>query len=89
MAGPLAVAVASWVMMQRTYQRSPERLTGVMTAAFGAKLVFFAAYVVIMLRGLSLRPIAFVASFAAYFVGLYALEALFLKRLLAGRGPAA
>jgi hypothetical protein len=45
------------------------------------KAVFFGAYVVIMLRVMALRPMPFVFSFTAYFIMLYAMEALFMRRL--------
>ena len=88
MLGPLAMVLGSWVVMERAYHRNPQRLTAVMMAAFAAKLVFFGAYVAVMLRVLSLRPGTFVASFTSYFIGLYLIEALYLRRLLAG-GPRA
>jgi hypothetical protein len=88
MLGPLAMVVGSWLLMERAYRRNPERLTGVMVAAFAGKLVFFGAYVAVMLRVLSLRPRTFVASFTTYFIALYLIEALYLRRLFAG-GPRA
>jgi hypothetical protein len=84
MLGPLAVAATSWVAAERTYRRSPERLTGMMVAACGVKMVFFGAYVAIALKVLSLRPIPFVISFTGYFIGLHVIEALCLRRLFAG-----
>jgi hypothetical protein len=57
-----------------------------MAAAFGAKLVFFGAYVAIALRLLMLRPVPFVVSFTSYFIGLYALEAFYLRRLFTSGG---
>ena len=84
MLGPLAVATTSWVAAERTYRRSPERLTAMMVAAFGVKMVFFGAYVAIALKVLSLRPIPFTISFTGYFIGLHAIEALYLRRLFAG-----
>jgi len=81
MIGPLMIAVGSWVLMERTYRQRPQALTAVMIAAFAFKLVFFGAYVVVMLRVLALRPIPFVASFTGYVVGLYLMEALYLRRL--------
>ena len=54
-------------------------------AAFGAKMVFFGA-----LRGgdargrWRCRPVPFVASFTSYFIALYLIEALYLRRLFAG-----
>jgi hypothetical protein len=84
MLGPLAMVSGSWVLMERAYRRSPQRLTAVMVAAFAGKLVFFGAYVAVMLRVLSLRPRPFVSSFTGYFIALYLIEALYLRRLFAG-----
>jgi hypothetical protein len=58
-------------------------LTDVMVAGLAVKAVFFGVYVVVMLRGLDLRPAPFVGSFTGFFIALYGLEALFLKRLFA------
>ncbi|HEY6842884.1 MAG TPA: hypothetical protein VI391_01860 [Thermoanaerobaculia bacterium] len=82
MTGPLAVAGVSWVMAERVWRRSPEDLTRLMISAFGGKMVFFGAYVIVMLAGLSLEPVPFVASFTAYFIALHVIEALSLKRLV-------
>jgi hypothetical protein len=57
-----------------------------MTVAFAGKLVFFGAYVALTLRLLPVRPVPFLASFTSYFIALYLLEALFMRRLFAG-GP--
>jgi len=84
MVGPLAVAVGSWVLAARTYARNPQALTSVLIAAFAVKVVFFGAYMVVMLKLLLLRPVPFVASFVSYFGGLYLMEALYLRRMLAG-----
>jgi len=83
MLGPLLVAVGTWEMADKTFRRRPERLTARMVTAFAAKMVFFGAYVTVMLLGLSLRPIPFVVSFTAYFVVLHFAEALCLRRLFA------
>ena len=58
-----------------------------MIAAFAAKMVFFGAYVAVMLLALALRPVPFVASFTAYFIALHLIEALCLKRLFARFAP--
>jgi hypothetical protein len=88
MLGPLAMAVASWVLMERAARQSPQRLTAVMIAAFAAKVVFFGVYVVVMVAVLASRPATFVASFTTYFLALYAIEAICLRRLVAA-GPRA
>ena len=83
MLAPLAGAVGTWVLVARTYPSQPERLTSLMVAAFGAKLVFFGAYVTVMLKVLALRPLPFVISFTTYFIALHMFEALCLQRLFA------
>ena len=82
--GPLLSAAATAVLTERTHRAAPERVTRVMLVALGAKIVFFGAYVVVMLEVLALRPALFAVSFTAYFVLLYGMEALFLQRLLRG-----
>lgn len=87
MLAPLLAAVGTWVLVARTYPSSPQRLTPLMVAAFGAKLVFFGVYVTVMLKVLQLRPLPFVISFTTYFIALHMFEALCLQRLF-GRGAA-
>lgn len=82
MAGPLLSTVGTWIVVARTHATSRDRLTGVMVMGFALKAVFFGAYVVVMLRVLAMRPIPFVVSFTGFFIALYAMEALFLRRLL-------
>jgi hypothetical protein len=81
MLGPLAASLVSWGMVERVHAAAPERVMGVLMHAFAAKMLFFGVYVAVMLRGLGLRPVPFVVSFTAYFIGLYAMQALFLQRL--------
>jgi hypothetical protein len=81
MLAPLAAATLSWVLTERTYRRDPRRLTGLMMTGFAAKMVFFGAYVVVMLKVVGLRPVPFVVSFTGYFIALYLTEALLMRRL--------
>jgi len=83
MAGPLAATAGTWIMAARTYESNPERLTSMMVVGLAVKAVFFAVYVVLILRVLNARPGPFMVSFTAYFVTLYGMEALFLQRLFA------
>jgi hypothetical protein len=89
MIAPLGAAVATWVLVTRTYASRPERLTPLMVVAFGCKVVFFGVYVTVMLRVLEVEPLPFVVSFTAYFIGFHVFEALCLQRLFAGNTPAA
>jgi hypothetical protein len=81
MIGPLLAAGGSWVAVERMHAAAPERVMSVMLTAFMVKMMFFGVYVAGMLRGLELRRTPFVVSFTVYFIALYAMEALFLKRL--------
>jgi hypothetical protein len=83
--GPLVAASATWILMVRTYRRAPSELTGRMSVAFVGKMVFYGGYVAVMLRGVGLRPVPFVASFTGYLIALYLVEALLMRRLFAHR----
>ena len=72
MLAPLLVVGITWIVTERVYRATPERLTAVMIGGFAGKLVFFGAYV-----GL----VPFAVSFTGYFVALHLVEALWLKRL--------
>jgi F0F1-type ATP synthase assembly protein I len=84
MIGPLASAVITWFLVVRAHQTAPERVTGVLIAGFAAKIVFFGLYLAVMIRVVELRVVPFAVAFVGYVIALYALEALFLKRLFAG-----
>jgi hypothetical protein len=83
MLGPLFVVAASWLAVEQTYRRAPERLTAMMVRGLLGKVIFFAVYVPLALKGLRLRPMPFVVSFTSYFVALYFAEALLMRRLFA------
>lgn len=83
MVGPLGAAAGTWVVTARTAKSNPAGLTGVMVIGMAVKALFFAAYVAVVLRGLGARPTPFVISFTAYFIGLYGIEALLLRRVFA------
>ena len=87
MLGPLFSAVVTWVVTAHTFQTGRDRLTGIMVAGFAARMVFFGAYVAVMLRVLNVSPVPFVISFTSYFIAMYAMEAAFLKRLLDSGAP--
>jgi len=84
MMGPLASAAITWFLVARAHRAAPERVTSVLVAGFGAKIVFFGLYLAFMVRVLELRVVPFAVAFVGYVIALYALEALFLKRLFAG-----
>ena len=83
MLGPLASALATWIVVARTAAMAPEKVTGVMVTGLAVKMVFFGVYVVAMLKGAGLRPVPFMVSFAGSFIALHAMEAGFLRRVFA------
>jgi hypothetical protein len=83
MAGPLAVAVVTWLLAEQTYRRNPVALTGLMMAGFVGKMVFFGAYVWVVITMLSQPAVPFAVSFTGSFIALHLIEALALKRLFA------
>jgi hypothetical protein len=83
LAGPLVATSTSWVLSDRTFRLNPTRLTAVMIQAFMAKIVFFGAYVAIMLRWLGLPLVPFMVSFTVAFIALHFAQALLLRRLFA------
>ena len=86
MAAPLVAVVCSWLVTARIHAVDPARVTGSMVVGLAAKAVLFAAYVVVMVRVVGVRPVPFVLSFAGFFIALYAMEAYFLRQLFAGPG---
>ena len=85
MLGPLIATTSSWAVAERIYRQRAEMLTRVMATAFAAKVLFFAVYTSAAILLLRLRPVPFVISFTSYFIGLYLMEALYLRRLFSER----
>jgi hypothetical protein len=85
MLGPLFVACGTWLLTSWVYKERPTELNGLMVTAFFLKMVFFATYVAAMLRVMQFRLVPFIVSFTAYFIVLYLMEALYLRRLFSER----
>jgi hypothetical protein len=85
MIGPVTAVVATWIVAVRTFRGNPAALTGVLATAFLVKVLFFAVYVVVMIKLAELPARPFGLSFMAFFIGLYAVEASLFARLFSGR----
>lgn len=85
MIGPLLAAGATWLVVERASRQGPEQVTRRLVAAFGIKMLFFGVYVVLVSRVPDLNLVMFVVAFFAYFVALYAVQALLLRGLTAGQ----
>jgi|RhiMethySRZTD1v2_1073278.scaffolds.fasta_scaffold05669_8 hypothetical protein len=82
MLGPLVAVALTWLLIERTVQHDPARLTQLLMTAFFVKMVFFGVYVVAVLRGVpGVETMPFAVSFTAYFISLYAIEAVLMDRL--------
>jgi hypothetical protein len=86
-AGPLAAAIATRLVVEHTAATDQARLHQRLLQGFALKAVFFAVYVVVMLRGLHLQPLPFVVSFTSTFLVLHVIEAIHLQRLTARHAP--
>ncbi len=85
MAGPLAVAVSTWMLVARQHQRAPDQISALMIKLFAAKLVLFGAYVAVAVMRLSPENVVpFVVSFTCHYILLHLMEAFYLRRLFAG-----
>ena len=83
MAAPLVVGLATILLVEHTVRTNIRRLTGRMTIAFVAKMVFFAVYVSLMIGVLGIDPLPFTISFTLYFAALHLTAALHFKTLFA------
>jgi hypothetical protein len=86
-AGPLVAAVATRLVVEHTAATNRALLHQRLLQGFAVKAVFFAVYVVVMLRGLQLQPLPFVVSFTSAFLVLHVTEAILLQRLTARHTP--
>ena len=85
MAGPLAVAVSTWMLVARQHQRAPDRVSALMIKLFAAKLVLFGAYIAVAVTRLATENVVpFVVSFTCHYILLHLMEAFYLRRLFAG-----
>ena len=85
MLGPLAAVSGTWFLAEYVYRQHPQELTSLMVSAFVLKMAFFGGYVALMIGVVGLRPVQFVAGFTSYFIALYLMEALYLRRLFSTR----
>lgn len=81
-AAPVVTTAASWVSVTRAWAAAPETSLAVLVRGFAVKSIFFIAWVTIVLKGLDVRPLPFVASLTGSFLVLHLIEAWCLKRLM-------
>ena len=79
---PLVSVVVSWLLVVRAYRRDPAAVMAVATQAFFWKLLFFVLYIAVAIRVVGLPTRAFGISFVAWFIVLYAAQAVLMGRLV-------
>ena len=81
MLGPLVAAVGTWMSISTVAGNDPKLNNQRMLIGLFVKALFFAGYVAAMIRVIHVRPVPFVVSFTAFFLGLLVTEALLVQRL--------
>jgi len=79
---PVLMAAASWVSVSRAWAAAPASSLPVMIRGFVVKSAFFVAWVVIVVKGLEVRPVPFLVSLTVSYLVLHFVEAWCLKRLM-------
>ena len=85
--GPLVATVLSWLAIVRAHARAPGQVHNAMLRFFGAKVVFFGAFITAAVTWLALGTRMFVVSFATQYIMLHFMEAFYLHRLFASQAP--
>jgi hypothetical protein len=82
---PAAAACVTWKILERTVRSAPDQSTGTMIRLLMGKVVAIGAYMAVILKLRLASPVPFVASFAAAFVTLHVIQAIYLRRLFLSR----
>jgi FtsH-binding integral membrane protein len=77
---PALASIVSWWLMARQTGGNPQGMTRFMIQAFVAKILFFAACIVVLLQSGLVRPKLFAACFAGFYIALHLVEAVGLQR---------
>ncbi len=79
LAAPAVVGFITVLMFSRFDQMTGQQMTQWMMISFGAKMLIYPLYFIIIFKSYSFAPLIFIFSFASYFIGLHVVEALILK----------
>lgn len=82
---PAGVHGATFAVMRRYVSGDPMRMIRANVAAFVVRLTLYGTIIAAAVTWMNLRPWAFVVSFAAFFVFLQLMEAVYFNRLLLRR----
>jgi len=79
--GPIVAGFISQYFVTQAAKKDPYSVTKTLTKGFALKMVFYGLYIIIIFKLYSFKPIPFLCSFAGFFLGLHALEAVVIKDL--------
>lgn len=60
-------------------KKDAQLVTKVIAIGFALKMVYYGTFILILVKFYTFEPIPFVVSFAGFFLGLHALEAIIIK----------
>ena len=79
--GPVLAGFITMYFVIQAAKKEPYSITKTLVKGFVLKMVFYGLYIIIFFKLYSFKPIPFVCSFAGFFLGLHALEAVVIKDL--------
>ena len=79
--GPVVSGAVTIYFVQRESKKGLSLITKTLVIGFAIKMVFYGAYILILFKFYSFTPIPLMCSFASFFLGLHALEAVIIKRI--------
>ena len=82
MVAPLLLSIVSVLWSESSFKKSPQMLTNTLIKTFIARAIFFALYFILIFTYYDFEQIPFIISFTSFFMIFYAIEALFLQKLI-------
>ena len=79
--GPVSAGFITMYFVIQAAKKDPYSITKTLAKGFVLKMVFYGLYIIIFFKLYSFKPIQFLCSFAGFFLGLHALEAVVIKDL--------
>ncbi|MEC9306917.1 MAG: hypothetical protein VX957_00940, partial [Candidatus Neomarinimicrobiota bacterium] len=79
--GPVSAGFITMYFVIQAAKKDSYTITKTLAKGFVLKMVFYGLYIIIFFKLYSFKPIQFLCSFAGFFLGLHALEAVVIKDL--------
>ncbi|MEE2765210.1 MAG: hypothetical protein VX600_01815 [Candidatus Neomarinimicrobiota bacterium] len=79
--GPVVAGTTTIIFIKRASRKEIRLITKTLTIGFAIKMIFYGAYILILFKIYPFNPIPLMCSFAGFFLGLHALEAVIINNL--------